>query len=294
MPTANRCFTVADVLSWEPCDSYDEARITELWAGRESLTALDILALDIPISDRFWAVLRPEAIDEATLRALACDFAERALNRERDAGREPDPRSWKAIEVARAYARGEASNAERRAAWAAARDAARSAEGTARDAAWAAAWAAARAARAAAWAAREAAWAAAGDAWDAWAARDAEESWRLQHVITTLETANRCLGFRAEFGPGNKRKVEAYVPESRMRRLEGAVPLLVEVLDSLTPTEADDYETRLTDVLRRVCDVVVTHDVAWCLSPYCDKRVAHGGDYCDDDCALANSRENEL
>jgi hypothetical protein len=63
------------------------------------------------------------------LRLFACDCAERALIRERDAGREPDPRSWAAIEVSRRYADGQATDDElaaaRDAAWAAARDAER-------------------------------------------------------------------------------------------------------------------------------------------------------------------------
>lgn len=58
------------------------------------------------------------------LREFACACAERALLREREVGREPDPRSWAAIEVARRYARGEATVEElataRSAAWAAA------------------------------------------------------------------------------------------------------------------------------------------------------------------------------
>ena len=65
------------------------------------------------------------------LKLWACDCAERALLREREAGREPDPRSWKGIKVQRAYLDGKApieelKYAERAsaAAWDAARDAA--------------------------------------------------------------------------------------------------------------------------------------------------------------------------
>ena len=82
------------------------------------------------------------------LRLFACDCAERALKRERKAGREPDERSWKAIIVSRLYANGEANLQELAAAWVAA------------WAAGAAAWAAGDAAWAAAWAAGDAAWAA--------------------------------------------------------------------------------------------------------------------------------------
>ncbi|VBK79139.1 hypothetical protein [Burkholderia pseudomallei] len=89
-----------------------------------------------------------------------------------------DQRSKDALNVAERFANGKATDEERVAAWAAARDAAWDAAwAAARDAARAAAWAAARdAARAAAWAAawaarvaaRDAAWAAARDAaWDA-------------------------------------------------------------------------------------------------------------------------------
>jgi len=68
-----------------------------------------------------------------TLHEFACWCAERALLRERDAGREPDPRSWDAVEAKRAWLRGEIDDK----ALAAAADAAAAA---ARDAAWAAAW----------------------------------------------------------------------------------------------------------------------------------------------------------
>ena len=57
---------------------------------------------------------------ERELRLFACDCAERALTREREAGREPDPRSLDAIEVDRRYANGQASVSElAAAAWAA-------------------------------------------------------------------------------------------------------------------------------------------------------------------------------
>lgn len=39
-------------------------------------------------------------------RHFACDCADRALQRERRAGREPDPRLWAAVEAARAYLEG--------------------------------------------------------------------------------------------------------------------------------------------------------------------------------------------
>ncbi len=144
------------------------------------------------------------------LRLWACDCAERALTREREAGREPDARSWRAIEVARGFAAGTATREELAAASDAASDAASAAWDAARDAASAAS----AAARAAARAARDAAWAAASDAWDAardaasdaasaasaaacaaasaaaWdAARDAERSWQRDALIARLDSA---------------------------------------------------------------------------------------------------------
>ena len=106
-----------------------------------------------------------------TLHDFALWCADRALRRERKAGREPDPRSWRALRVKRAWLAGRASDEELReaalAAYAAAYDAAEAAEAAApasallaagvvdpdaapESAAWAAAQAAAHAAEAAA------------------------------------------------------------------------------------------------------------------------------------------------
>ena len=119
--------TVDQVLSWEPCDDYTPERVTELFAGRETVTALDILAMDIPPDDKLWAVCREELIPAATLHEFACRCAEAALMREREAGREPDTRSWAAIEAKRAWLRGEIDSEQLSVAWAAAWAAARAA-----------------------------------------------------------------------------------------------------------------------------------------------------------------------
>ena len=120
------------------------------------LQILDINGLD----DALWAL---RACDDAEKfsRLLACDYAEHVLHIF-EAKYPDDYRPRKAIEVARRYARGEATDAEltaaETAAWAAAGDAAWAA---ARPAARPAAWYAARSAARSAWAdARTAAWAA--------------------------------------------------------------------------------------------------------------------------------------
>jgi hypothetical protein len=202
---------------------YTEKYVRSLFGRRKYMTALRALDLDIPDEDKLWFVLRPEVIDDVTLRLLSCDFAERALKRERRAGQEPDERSWNAIRVSRRYARGKATDEELAAARAAARAAAWDAAcAAAWDAAWAAAWDAARAAAwdaacTAAWdaactaacaAARAAAWdAARAAAWDAacaaaWDAADAtvyattwdvdkatERKWQVKRVRKYLEAA---------------------------------------------------------------------------------------------------------
>lgn len=97
---------------------------------------------------------------ERELRLFACDCAERALNREREHGREPDRRSWAAVDVARQYARGGATLAEL--------------ESAARSAESAAAWSAA------AWSAEAAALSAAE------AARSAERTWQAERFNSVM------------------------------------------------------------------------------------------------------------
>ena len=79
------------------------------------LTVLDVLGLSKALEAAEYVRL-----DIPELRLFAADCAERALLREREVGREPDARSWKALEVARAFIRGEATREELNAAAAAA------------------------------------------------------------------------------------------------------------------------------------------------------------------------------
>lgn len=60
--------TVDDVMSWEPCKEYSRERVTALFAGRKTITALDVLDMDIPAEDRLWAVLRMDVYHK--VRAL--------------------------------------------------------------------------------------------------------------------------------------------------------------------------------------------------------------------------------
>ena len=135
--------TIDNVMSWEPCKEYTRERVTALFAGRKTITALDVLDMDIPAEDRLWAVLR--MVPDPILHEFACRIAEAVLMRERRAGRESDLRYWAAIGAKRKWLWGEIDGKELYAAREAAQD-------VAWCAAWYAAWYAARnAARSAAW-----------------------------------------------------------------------------------------------------------------------------------------------
>ena len=116
--------TIENVMSWHPCAEYTKERITELFSGRESLTVLDIIELDIPAEDRLWAVLREELIPTNILHEFACRCAEEALKSIEN----PDKRSIAAIEAKRKWIKGEITKVELdaagKAAWAAAEGAA--------------------------------------------------------------------------------------------------------------------------------------------------------------------------
>ena len=119
--------TIEQVIAWQPCgydddddgENYTPQRIEMLFDGRESLTARDIAALDIPKRDVIWALLHKEFVTERQMHILACDFAESIVHLCGD-----DPRPRAAIDAKRAWMRGDISDAELAAAWAAARAAA--------------------------------------------------------------------------------------------------------------------------------------------------------------------------
>ena len=123
--------TVDMVMNWEPCIEYTEEKVKKLLD--KGKTPQEVAKLKIPVIDKIWALLHPEIMSDKKLHKLACRFAEDALKRERKAGREPDYRSWAAIEAKRKWLRKEITDKELSAAWSAARF-------TARSAAWSAAY----------------------------------------------------------------------------------------------------------------------------------------------------------
>jgi len=100
--------TINDVMSWTSCSRYTKKATAKLFAGRENVTALNILELDIPAEDKLWIVLREEMLDANILHEFACRCAEEALKLIYN----PDPRSIAAIEAKRAWLRGEITDNE--------------------------------------------------------------------------------------------------------------------------------------------------------------------------------------
>ena len=163
------------VMRHKPCDGYPRERVAALLGSGKTL--VECLRSDaVPAKDRLWLATREGACSERVHRLFACWCAEQVLPLFERAHPDDD-RPRIAIQVATAYAMGDATDEE----LAAARDAARAADGACAASAWSAAMDAAydaacaasawSAARAAAWAA---AWAAYMDASDAaWSAASA-------------------------------------------------------------------------------------------------------------------------
>jgi len=140
------------------------------WGENRPFPLIEVLEV-CGLEDALWALrcCEPVADRDRIARLFACDCAERVLPIfEKEYPDDKRPRL--AIEAARKFAIGQATQEELFAAWDAA--------WAARDAAWVAAWAARDAAGAAAWAARDAARDAAGAA---------EREWQKQRLAELLQ-----------------------------------------------------------------------------------------------------------
>jgi len=135
------------------------------------------------------------------LHEFLCWCAERALHTERKAGREPDPRSWKAVQTKRRWLAGKATDEELD-------EAAISAWSVARSAAWNAAESVARSAAAAEIAAESAAWNAAERA----AERAAESAAKRAEAIARSATTAR---------HAHNRKLSTLLLDAMGRRADG-------------------------------------------------------------------------
>jgi hypothetical protein len=104
-----KTITIEEFMAFEPCSRYPESRIREIAGSKAKWSALDILALEsVPASDRLWAVLHEELIDTRVLCVLTCIWLERTLAYTGTS----DPCLADAIQVKRAWLRGEASEEE--------------------------------------------------------------------------------------------------------------------------------------------------------------------------------------
>ena len=75
-----KTLTVDEIMSWKPCEDYPRSRIVELFSGRDQITPVDVLKMDIPHLDKLWAVLRSEIFRDIDLQFMACDFVESILD----------------------------------------------------------------------------------------------------------------------------------------------------------------------------------------------------------------------
>lgn len=69
--------TVSDIMALEPC--YSEDKIIKLFGGRDKLSLLDILDLDIPTEDKVWVLTRPGVLSDALFNEFAALTADRAV-----------------------------------------------------------------------------------------------------------------------------------------------------------------------------------------------------------------------
>jgi hypothetical protein len=113
-------FTIEDILKMNPCEEYTRERITELFAGRKTVTGLDISKMDIPGADFRWVVLRPDFITENNLHKIAIYCAEKIALPIWLKYYPDDNRPAEAIRIKKLWLKGEATDAELNAADAAA------------------------------------------------------------------------------------------------------------------------------------------------------------------------------
>ena len=122
--------TIDTVMSWGPCEAYTRQRVTKLFAGRKTVSALNILDMGIPDEDKIWAAVR--ASTKPQYVEFACQCAESVLPLYETYY--PDgKRPRQCIDITRRYMAGDATKDELYTA-AEAADAARAAAGAAEHA----------------------------------------------------------------------------------------------------------------------------------------------------------------
>jgi len=72
--------TVADATRIWTKDKHVEGRVKELWQGRKTLNAFEILDLDIPLRDRLWLLIGGDILPLTVRTKLCCRFAKHTLH----------------------------------------------------------------------------------------------------------------------------------------------------------------------------------------------------------------------
>jgi hypothetical protein len=107
--------TIDRIMSFHPCGwtgpndgmNYTRERVTELFAGRETIITAEILDMPISAADRIWAWAR--VIDRAIIVEFACCCWNRAAAPVWDAMYPNDDRPQKCVDATRAFMREEIS-----------------------------------------------------------------------------------------------------------------------------------------------------------------------------------------
>ena len=76
--------SIADLNSFNPCNCEPANKLEELWAGRERVTALEVLDFDMSDEHKYWVILRPELLEEAQLAAIKSDLLDLITDKESD------------------------------------------------------------------------------------------------------------------------------------------------------------------------------------------------------------------
>ena len=111
--------TIDDVLAWEPCAKYTHERVKAIFGRKKYLTAADIARLKILPEDKVWALCHAPFMARRTAVAFAVIRAESVLSVYKTAC-PGDGRVENCLRVARRWLRGEGTQQQLRAAYAAA------------------------------------------------------------------------------------------------------------------------------------------------------------------------------
>ena len=107
--------TLDDLAEWRPCWGMDDARIQTLAGKRKRFNSKQLTLLRGSFPEADWQWLAVKFLLHCGKDKVVYEFASRcsrhALEAERAAGREPDPRSWAAVEASLGFSQGTVESA---------------------------------------------------------------------------------------------------------------------------------------------------------------------------------------